>query len=482
MAAWLATAGAVAPLAGQAQFVPRLPLAIALAFPLATAAGDFDGDGDADVLVRAGQLLGGPAWRVLRNDGAELFTDVTATSLPSQPPSGTTALARVLAFDADGDQDADVLTSVMGTATLLRNAGNGTFSLVPLPSSGGFTDLAAADLDLDGDLDVAASGNVLTGSTHRVFVNLGTGFTTSPLPASGSAAAIAALDFDGDGDLDLLHGGNDLVALRNDGGLVFTDVTATWAAGLVPGYPRDIAAGDVDGDGDPDVIVARQGVAVDAVLVNTGSTFVLAALLPTGTNGTEQCSLVDTDDDGDRDLLRAGTFGVTLARNDGSGTFTPAPAAVLPLGTTVASLTTADFDRDGDVDVLAADFQAVPGLLWNRHRELRPGQPVLGQAWAIEVWSQPGYAAQSHLAHCGIALHRLPQPLPLGPFGELWLDPATALPPLVAVVPANTGVATFSIVVPNIPALAGLEVHVQALVEPASALPHLTAHSSVTVQ
>ena len=126
-------------------------------------------------------------------------------------------------------------------------------------TSGGTT----ADLDRDGDLDLVVSrnwdddqpsapGTQVLRNDGGTLVPAGSG-----LPTQLGGRSVAAMDYDLDGLLDLFltadEGGS--VLLRNEGDLVFSDVTA--AAGL----PQDIvglgvAVGDVTGDRRQDIFVA----------------------------------------------------------------------------------------------------------------------------------------------------------------------------------------------------------------------------------
>lgn len=123
-----------------------------------------------------------------------------------------------------------------------------------------------------------------------------------------------------------------------------------------------------------------------------------------------------------------------------------------------------------------------PVVLRNLHRHLAAGPAVLGQTWSVTVFSEPGCATFDHTSRLGIGLARLPQPLALPGFGNLWLDLAAPFTLADAVVPAITGQVTYPLPPPAAPVLAGLPLHLQALLEQAPAAARLTDFVSVVLQ
>jgi hypothetical protein len=121
------------------------------------------------------------------------------------------------------------------------------------------------------------------------------------------------------------------------------------------------AVGDVDGDGFPDLFLAS--VLKPAVLYRNRGDFRFDDV--TRASGIRIDSLstgatfADVDGDGDLDLL-VGTHGgpVMLWRNDGTGRFTDATATSgLVGGYAATSLTLADVDGDGDLDLYVATYK-----------------------------------------------------------------------------------------------------------------------------
>ncbi len=226
------------------------------------AAADPDGDGDVDVALGAGGALS--LWR---NDGAGRFQeDVTAV------PTGAASDVTALAFgDVSLDGHADLIVGQGSGADvpnrLLVNdgAGTGNFELAPaalpaLPNRA--RALVVADLDADGDRDLAVAG---AGQPVRLYVNRGDGrledrsFVRLPSTAAEDATAILAGDFDGDCHVDL-------VVARSAGAAIWwrgTD-SGVFEPGTLPAQAAGAAAalGDADGDARPDLLFAdpAQGV------------------------------------------------------------------------------------------------------------------------------------------------------------------------------------------------------------------------------
>lgn len=445
------------------QFATHVPSPGLTTATNATAVGDLDGDGDLDLL----------GWSSFQ--GVELFYNDGRGEFVSEVVPGTIPLFFSLAawpflIDYDGDQDLDILISEQVGARLFRNDGfgawvdvSGNLSITAPIMSG-----VVADFDGDGDQDIAGAGFALGGGYNQMFVNGGGGAFTSVTPFPSSwGVGIDAADIDGDGDLDLAVSEFGARIWRNDGGMAFTDITAQSlpAGANTSSY---LAFGDVDRDADQDLVFSGAGGLAGEVLHNdgSGSFAIVPQALPPFVGTTRSMLLVDVDEDGDLDLVRGTTAnGVTLARNDGMGFFTDEPNAASVSSPGYDFLLAGDFDGDLDVDLFTAAAGTAPQLLANQHRHLRSaGAPVAGMTWNVEVVSEPGYANTPRFSVLGIAGAALPTPIVSSSIGSLWLAPAQVLLATAELLPAGSSVATFSLPVPPIPALAGFPVAVQASV------------------
>jgi len=285
-------------------------------------------------------------------------------------PGGVNATGRIIfSGDADGDGVGDVVWQHGTALAVLIGQGDGTFFPpfdVPTGLASLSPDAAVADIDGDGLLDsahVAADG-----SAYVVLWGPGGGApaaTGGPLPAGTGTVPFFA-DADGDGDLDLWIGGRGVALLINVGGSFSAVVSSRAGSGAVS--RTALAVGDVSGDGRADLVTAPldgRGNGVDVLLAGTDPSSGMPGIesvvpVSTGFQAPSLVEAADVDGDGRADLVLNGrqtSNGLAATRvlvSNGGGAFTARPAALSRDRSSGAGtdVRVADFDRDGDLDVV----------------------------------------------------------------------------------------------------------------------------------
>ncbi len=119
--------------------------------------------------------------------------------------------------------------------------------VVALPAA--VTELGGADLDGDGDEDLAA----ITAAGVELFENTGAGFAPrATFTTTSGASGLRVIDLDADLRPDLFWtSGDELVIRRNRGAFIFSETRIAAGAGV----RKSVALGDADGDLDLDVAV-----------------------------------------------------------------------------------------------------------------------------------------------------------------------------------------------------------------------------------
>jgi hypothetical protein len=247
---------------GNGVFGVQQVISTALLTPYCVRAADLDNDGDLDVLACFLNTAGQIAW--YENLGSTATS--TSFSAPRLIATGAQGVSDVHAADLDGDGDLDVLasSSITNRVAWYENLGNQTFGSVRViaTASPAYSAAHVADLDGDGALDVLTTSP--TGAQLAWHRNLGAG-TFGPQQMISTQVAgcrdVAAADFDRDGDLDVCAIGsgafNQVGWFENLGGGAFGGYR-----GIEPGNSTAVSGGvailadDVDGDAMPDVLIA----------------------------------------------------------------------------------------------------------------------------------------------------------------------------------------------------------------------------------
>lgn len=252
-------------------------------------------------------------------------------------------------YDGDmGDFDGDgVMDRALGARYgLLKNTGGGR--MTPYASAGlvnylfrgvspgwGEDAFQWADVDNDNDLDILQGGN---GEPFTLQINSAGRFRTK-WTRSGSALNIVNTDIEKDGDVDLIVAHSFCSDVSCGHGCPETNCTST--------FPKEFRLWVNDGTGNFTDQTTSRGFPANF-----------------GTNLIVGVASGDVDNDGDFDfmLINGIQRGITLCRNNGSGTFT---RTLIPFGVTLApirpitsgfsqGMNLGDIDNDGDLDLVCA--------------------------------------------------------------------------------------------------------------------------------
>lgn len=276
----------------------------------------------------------------------------------------------VIAADLDSDGDLDIAVSLMywgRNIAVLKNDGLGGFLGPVYYFSDGQSApcIGAGDLDGDHDLDLVTVD--FTDISLSTLLNNGGGTfpqpaVVYPFPNFGySSFDLACDDFTGDGKADVVQ------AVRSGsipGGVRYIGNTGNGTLTLWGEYsgsadPWTISTADIDGDSDLDFITANSGNSV-SVFENSGDGFITSiSTYPAGSVSGDvlggDALGADLDGDGDVDLATANRpdHAITVLLNDsGAGFLPPVHHAI---GLPPLCIASADLDLDGDVDLVTGD-------------------------------------------------------------------------------------------------------------------------------
>ncbi|MCP4902652.1 MAG: VCBS repeat-containing protein [bacterium] len=335
------------------------------------AAGDVDGDGDPDVFASSFHDGIAVFWR--NRTCHRSFSNESRQDVWLSPVDDPRAVA---VADLNGDGKQDVITGTWDgneiTAYLNDDAEAGVW--VQNPVATGFErarDVAVADMDGDGDLDVL--GAAVGGDAIRWWENLG---PTTPIlfnahdivTSYDGAHRVEAADFDRDGDMDVIvcaYDADDWSWVENVDG-----VGTSWTQRSAPSLDAafDLAVGDLNFDGTLDVVVTAY--LDDAIMVGLnhmpGPDDWQAFTVADPVDGPRGVDLGDFDGDGDLDIVAVlrEANAILWFENDGTGenwTQHDVGTGTFPNGVAVRA---ADMDGDGDVDVVATNQDERDVKIW----------------------------------------------------------------------------------------------------------------------
>jgi hypothetical protein len=324
------------------------------------AVGDVNGDGLDDVAF-AGHTS--PVLRCHLSQGDGTWVD-SSVGLPTTQPAGTAVAGghKLLMRDVNGDGFQDIVWTRIQAAGIWL--GNGAGGWTELAGSGlepqfQFFGVDAGDVDQDGDVDlVFGAMNVPATPNSPLGIRLyrqqpGPTFVydgASGLPATGAYLDVALADFDRDGLLDVVAGRSFGV----DGGVEIwaglpggTFAAAPWVNGLpargIP-PPEGIAVGDVNDDTFPDIALSSYGLGVFVFKSELSG----VSLFGTGCQGASAYQPVMSTTGGPPNIGNAG-FGIVVsgARPNAGAYLVAGPSRTFFSGQPILPIDLAPFGAPG---------------------------------------------------------------------------------------------------------------------------------------
>ena len=225
-----------------------------------------------------------------------------------------------------------------------------------------FKSSVAYDFDSDGDIDIA-NANPDSGEVSLIQNNFSS-FDRMSLPADIHADLISAYDIDNDGDQDIVvlnQDSGDIQVLENRGSEGFSPHQSSNLGQNIEGA----VLADMNQQPGGEVVYSSPN--VFGIAKNNGTEgFVPSSDIPTGGIAVEAFEVADFDNDGDNDVIfsQLGAPGIAVSKNQGSENFDP--VGLNSEISNVSDFAIADIDSDGDNDIIyATNYPPMVGVSKN---------------------------------------------------------------------------------------------------------------------
>ena len=320
---------------------------------------DVNEDGLTDIIYSVQRQSSGI--RIMLNQGGRRWK-------PGKGPIEINTYEGIRAADINGDGHVDIVAAnassdLQGGIQLWLGTGQGTWMAGPAPTvTGIYMDVAVADFNGDGRLDIAGAGWGAHGALRVWLANPAGGWTALAPVSRGNFYGLHVADINGDGRLDLAAG--------------------SYKTGV------RLFIGDGQG-GFTEEFISKKGSEKDSS-ADAGASKALVS--PHAETSFWQALPVDVDGDGRPDIV-AGSLdykGVQVWLNQGEKGWKPL-VDMFPRTGTFYGLAAADLNRDGRPDICAANFGE--GVTLWPGGAAGAGTAAVANAAAVMAEPRPGDAA-----------------------------------------------------------------------------------------